>query len=75
MGAGAWARAAWAWAEAGPGPGPGGARTKTHFWAEDGLNGDFCVDTAAVVTYFYPNNSPGEEIVQIQEIIFAPKYF
>ncbi len=70
MGAGAWARAAWAWAE--PGPGPGGARAKTHFGAEDGLDGDFCVDSAAVVTYSYPNNSPGDGILQIQEIISGP---
>ena len=50
---------------AGPGP-------KTHFGAEDGLDGDFCVDSAAVVTYFYPNNSPGDEILQIQKTIFGP---
>ncbi len=72
VGAGAWARAAWAWAEPGPGPGPGGARAKTHLWAEDGLDGDLCVDSAAVVTYFHPNNSPGDGISQIQEIIFGP---
>ncbi len=72
VGAGAWARAAWAWAGPWPGPGPGGARAKNTFLAEDSLDGDFCVDYAVVVTYFYPNNSPGDEIPPIQKIIFGP---
>ena len=56
----------------GLGPVLAGPGQKTHFWAEDGLDGDFCVDSAAVVKYYYPNNSPGDGIFQIQKIMFGP---